>query len=73
MPTYNFQCRNCKQVTEESYQMSKKPEALVCPNCNEVADSVILGGQGFQLKGHGWAFDRYSGKSNFYFPGGNDE
>lgn len=52
--------------------MSKKPDALVCPNCGEVADSVVLGGQGFQLKGHGWNFDRYAGPSNFSNYGKDD-
>lgn len=72
MPTYNFSCKNCFRVIEESYSMSKKPDALVCPNCGEVADSVVLGGQGFQLKGHGWNFDRYAGPSNFSNYGKDD-
>lgn len=73
MPTYHWECKSCKRVIEDSYSMSKKPTALLCPNCGEVADSVILGGQGFLLKGHGWAFDRYAGKSNFGFMGGKKD
>lgn len=73
MPTYSFYCHNCKLTTEEVYSMSKKPAAILCPNCMEVADSVVLGGSGFQLKGHGWGFDRYAGKNNFRFTKGEDE
>jgi len=67
MPTYHFECKNCKRTTEEFYSMLKKPAAIVCPHCLEVADTVVLGGNGFLLKGHGWAFDRYAGDSNFKF------
>lgn len=52
--------------------MTKRPDALVCPYCSEVAEHVIVGGTGFLLKGHGWAFDRYAGSSNFKF-GKEDE
>lgn len=72
-PTYEFQCKRCKLVTTELYSMSQKPAAILCPNCMEVADSVILGGSGFLLKGHGWGFDRYAGKSNFKFMDGKDD
>ena len=73
MPSYHFECKSCKLTTETEYSMTKKPPAIVCPNCFEVADSVILGGSGFQLKGHGWGFDRYAGDSNFKFMKGGDD
>jgi len=72
-PTYEFFCKKCEQLTAEFYTISKKPDAILCPNCDEVADTVISGGQGFHLAGHGWAFDRYAGKSNFKFMGDTDE
>lgn len=72
MPTYQFECKNCKQTIEDWYSMSKRPQALVCDKCGEVADHIILGGQGFHLKGSGWAFDRYAGESNFKWGGNTD-
>lgn len=54
--------------------MSKRPDSLTCQECGGRCERYIDGGQGFQLKGHGWSFDRYSGKSNFRFTdGSNDE
>ena len=73
MPTYDFHCETCKKTFEAWYSMSQKPDAIVCTECNEIANPVIIGGQGFLLKGHGRAFDRYAGKSNFKFSGDTDE
>lgn len=67
MPTYSYRCPVCEKIFEEWCSPSKRPEAIVCTDCNTVADRAIEGGLGFQLKGHGWGFDRYAGPSNFSF------
>lgn len=75
MPTYEFNCSNCCTKIEGFYSISKRPDALICDKCGEVATNVILGGQGFHLKGSGWGFDRYAGPNNFsnYRKGDNND
>jgi putative FmdB family regulatory protein len=73
-PTYSYYCQNCKTTTEEMFSMKNKPDTLTCIHCGKVSHSIIdnQNGRGFILKGHGWSFDGYAGKSNFKF-GGSDE
>lgn len=71
-PHYEYYCQSCKTTTEEMFDMKNKPDTLTCTHCGKIAHSVISGGQGFHLKGHGWSFDRYAGESNFKF-GKEDE
>lgn len=64
-PTYSYYCQSCKTTTEEMFSMKNKPDSLTCIHCGKTAHSIIDGGQGFHLHGHGWSFDSYSSPSNF--------
>jgi putative FmdB family regulatory protein len=54
MPTYNYQCENCKHEVEVVQKMSDPP-LTSCPECKkEELKKVIKSTGGFQLKGNGW-------------------
>lgn len=65
MPTYDYFCKSCETLKAEWHTISNRPESITCQECGGRCERYIDGGQGFQLKGHGWGFDRYAGKSNF--------
>jgi len=44
MPIYEFECDSCKVITEKIYSINKKPELIQCPNCLDVARSIIGSG-----------------------------
>lgn len=57
--TYEYICLNCKHEWEAEQKISESP-LKVCPKCKkQKAKRQISGGQGFQLKGGGWAKDNY--------------
>lgn len=72
-PHYDYYCEACKSQQEEFFSMSARPDSLTCKGCGGIAKIQISGNQGFHLKGHGWGFDRYAGKSNFSFGGDKDD
>lgn len=60
MPTYEYECKECKYAWEE-YQSILDDPILVCEKCKkETATRLISGGTGFVLEGGCWAKDGYS-------------
>lgn len=58
--TYEYLCEQCGHEWELEQKISDKPEK-VCPCCGaESAKRLISKGNGFQLKGGGWAREGYS-------------
>jgi putative FmdB family regulatory protein len=65
MPIYAYKCQDCKKTFEEFFlsfsAVEKEEPTLKCPHCgSEKKEKQIAGGTNFQLKGRGWAKDRYS-------------
>lgn len=57
--TYDYDCTNCGHEWEVEQKITEKP-LTTCPKCGkETARRLISGGQGFQLKGGGWARENY--------------
>jgi putative FmdB family regulatory protein len=57
--TYEYQCKACGLTWEEEQKITAPP-VEECPRCHEPkAQRLVSGGVGFQLKGSGWARDRY--------------
>lgn len=57
--TYEYICLHCKHEWSQEGKISEPPEK-VCPKCKEeAAKRLVSGGQGFQLKGGGWASEGY--------------
>lgn len=55
MPTYIFECRNCKSTFEERRAISKRNDPAICPNCDcKETDRLIGKGAGFILRGDGF-------------------
>jgi putative FmdB family regulatory protein len=53
MPTYEYQCKNCKHELEAFQRMTE--DALTrCPKCGKDSLSRLISGGSFQLKGTGW-------------------
>lgn len=61
MPQFDMKCKQCKHVYE--FFKCKSDEEPRCPNCaSPDAEKLPPTKTGFQLKGDGWAKDRYSKK-----------
>lgn len=59
MPTYEYRCNSCEEITEIFHGMNEEPRK-VCPECGENALTRIIGTPDWILKGQGWARDGYS-------------
>jgi putative FmdB family regulatory protein len=53
MPTYEYECLNCKKIFEVFQQMSDEP-LKKCPKCNKKIHRLIGGGSGVIFKGSGF-------------------
>ena len=67
MPILGFKCKNCSHEYEtlikSSLEKDREEEARQesCPRCaSKDKERLINTGTSFQLKGKGWANDRYS-------------
>lgn len=68
MPTYEYRCSECGQLSEAVQKMSDAP-LVTCPHCgHESLKRVVTGGAGVIYKGEGWYVTDYSKKSS----GGKD-
>lgn len=57
---YEYRCTKCSQTWEQQQSIHDIAITL-CPYCNQQsAKRLISGGNGFLLKGDGWAKDLYS-------------
>jgi putative FmdB family regulatory protein len=52
MPTYEFQCPSCGKRFERVQGMAEE-HVQDCPSCGRKVQSVIGGGLGIMVKGHG--------------------
>ena len=60
--TYEYLCEACKHKWELEQKISEEP-VKNCPKCKKKkAKRLVSGGQGFQLKGGGWASEGYKSK-----------
>ena len=62
MPIYEYQCNNCRQVTEVLQKFSDPPLSD-CPQCNGRLQK-LMSLNSFHLKGSGWYVTDYSGKKS---------
>jgi putative FmdB family regulatory protein len=63
MPTYEYKCANCAQLTEAFQKMSDAP-LTKCPHCGkDMLERIVTGGAGVLYKGEGWYVTDYSKKS----------
>ena len=53
MPTYEYECNECKHRFEEVQSIKAEP-LKVCPECGGESRRLISGGTGFILKGPGF-------------------
>lgn len=53
MPTYEYQCTRCGELTSEFKPMSA-PRRQRCPACRSKVDLLISGGLGVVFKGEGF-------------------
>lgn len=60
MPTYTYQCEQCKYQFEEFQKMSDAP-LTTCPTCNGKVHRLITGGSGLIFKGSGFYITDYKG------------
>lgn len=62
MPTYEYECENCKKVFEIFQKITDDP-LKSCPKCNKKIKRLIGGGSGIIFKGSGFYSTDYR-KSN---------
>lgn len=53
MPTYTYECQDCKNVFDEVQKMSD-PHLTACPKCNGKLKRLIGNGSGIIFKGSGF-------------------
>jgi len=54
MPTYDYQCSDCKSIHEFFHSIKAEPEKT-CPKCGkDKLQRLISGGVGLIFKGSGW-------------------
>ncbi len=61
MPVYEFECKQCGEVTEDLVRMGT--QSIPCPQCSQKAEK-ILSACSFELKGGGWYADGYASKKS---------
>ena len=61
MPTYEYQCQNCKFEFEEFQSIASEP-LQVCPKCGGQVVRKISGGTGLIFKGSGFYITDYKSK-----------
>jgi putative FmdB family regulatory protein len=59
MPTYQFECGSCGEVTKRFASMSAAPKTIKCPNCGARAKRLIGAGAGLLFKGSGFYITDY--------------
>jgi putative FmdB family regulatory protein len=62
MPTYDYECTQCKHRFEVFQQMSAK-HIEKCPKCGKNVKRLISGGAGVIFKGSGFYATDYKNKS----------
>jgi putative FmdB family regulatory protein len=64
MPTYEYRCSFCHQISDAFQRMSDAP-LRTCPHCGKDGlERVVSGGAGVIYKGEGWYVTDYSKKSS---------
>ena len=64
MPTYEYRCKFCHEITDAFQRMSDAP-LTKCPHCGkEGLERLVSGGAGVIYKGEGWYVTDYSKKSS---------
>jgi putative FmdB family regulatory protein len=53
MPTYEYECKDCKH-TFEAFQSMKDEPLSVCPECGGTVRRLLSGGAGLIFKGQGF-------------------
>jgi len=59
MPIYTYKCKNCDHTFD--YLNLGSGDEPKCPNCNSTNVEQQISASNFQLKGGGWAKDKYGG------------
>jgi putative FmdB family regulatory protein len=58
MPTYEYQCKDCRFEFEEFQSIASEP-LHVCPKCGGIVERKISGGTGLIFKGSGFYITDY--------------
>ncbi|MFO7953989.1 FmdB family zinc ribbon protein [Thioalkalivibrio sp.] len=53
MPIYEYQCKDCGEISEILQKISDPP-AIICPECGAEALTKQVSAAGFRLAGGGW-------------------
>jgi putative FmdB family regulatory protein len=62
MPTYEYECKECKHRFEEFHKITDNPLAI-CPKCGGSLRRLITGGIGLIFKGSGFYVTDYKKSS----------
>lgn len=63
MPTYDYECENCKEIFEQFQKITDRP-LETCPKCQGKVKKLISSGAGIIFKGSGFYSNDY--KSSGY-------
>ena len=58
MPTYEYQCKDCRFEFEEFQSIAAEP-LQICPKCGGLVERKISGGTGLIFKGSGFYITDY--------------
>ena len=62
MPTYEYQCSSCEEVTERERAIEDRKKRVKCSHCGSMRTHLIISRNAFQLLGSGWYVTDYKGK-----------
>lgn len=64
MPTYDFECQNCKHQSEIFLSIYERNSIQFCPKCHKLMNRLIGKGSGIIFKGSGFYETDYKRNQN---------
>lgn len=61
MPTYDYKCPKCEQITSHLHKMSEMLN-ISCPDCSRILSKCMSAGIGLHFKGSGFYETDYKNK-----------
>ena len=59
MPSYDYQCNDCENITELMRTISKRNEPVICSKCGGSMQKLIGSGSTFKFVGDGFFCNDY--------------
>jgi len=71
MPTYEYKCETCGNVTEIFHRIDESPPGT-CEKCGSALRKIFIGGAGIIFKGSGFYVNDYKNSADGRAPSAGD-